>query len=255
MKRKKNLLLGTGLLLSAALGVMAYTMPLEILNVIPMSEILFPRTQQNAAYQPNKSAEAHVTKTANTSDSSQGSPKIPIHISYLFLFKRIEKVEKYAVEEESKGKDGKIYRQHYKNKAKLTDEQNVALSKAAKDCLAEVSKKDAEAKKIIDREHAKHPGGKLNPGEPIPTPPIELMTLQQERDAIVVRYIDVLKESFSPADFVKFQQFVEQHITPQVDTVTLTEDLRPVFSARESVKRISPDPAINPATVQSEDQK
>ncbi len=112
MKRKKNLLIGTGLLLGAAIGVMAYTMPLEILNVIPASEVLFPRAQQDTAYQPNKSAEERVTKTANTSDSSQESLKIPIQISYLFLFKRIENVEKYATEEEAKGKDGKIYRQH-----------------------------------------------------------------------------------------------------------------------------------------------
>lgn len=255
MKRKKNLLLGTGLLLCAAFGVMAYTIPLEILNVIPVSEILFPRTQQNAAYQPDKSAEASMTKTSNMSDSSQESPKIPTQVTYLFLFKRIENLEKRATEEEAKGKDGKIYRQHYKNKAKLSDEQNAALSKVAKDCLAEVSKKDAEAKKIIDKEHAKHPGGKLYPGEPIPTPPIELTTLQQERDAIVLRYIDFLKESFNEADFSKFQQFVEQYITPQVNTVTLTKDLRPVFSTRESVKRISPDPATNSATRQSEDQK
>ncbi|MEJ7860862.1 MAG: hypothetical protein WKF90_04400 [Pyrinomonadaceae bacterium] len=252
---KKNLLLGTGLLLSAAIGVMAYTVPFKILNVIPAIEILFPRTQQDAAKLMDQSAEGRVTKTASMSDSSQESPKIPLQISYLFLFKRIENVEKLATEEEAKGKDGKIYRQHYKNKAKITDEQNAALSKTAKDCLVEVSKKDAEAKKIIDKEHAKHPGGRINPGEPMPTPPIELTTLKQKRDAIILRYIDVLKESFSSTDFIKFQQFVDQYITAQVSTATLTKDLRPVFSNRESIKQTLPDPAINPHTVQSEDQK
>ena len=264
MRRKKSsivLLIIVLSLGSAAFGAMALINHREIVGYLPIalkpadSKSLIAETK-NPTNQPIKN-ESFSPAVMSGKDSVEVSTpgRIPIQIAYLFLFKRVADLDKRATDEEAKGKDGKIYRQHYKNKAKITDEQNAALFKVAKDCLAETSKKDDEAQKIIDKDRAKYPGGKIKPGEPFPTPPVELTTLKQERDAIVLRHLDVFKTNFSQADFIKFQQFVEREITAQISTTTLTKDLRPEFSAAGSVKQVSPDSAINPSSKQSEVQK
>ncbi len=259
LRRKGSFLILLTIILfgSAAFGAMALINREELAGYLPTilqsadSKFLIAEAKDadNAPVKNDSSA----VKT--NQDSIQTSPKIPTQITYLFLFKRVDNLDKKAADEEAKGKDGKIYRQHYKDKAKLTDTQNDALFKVAKDCLKDVSKIDDEARKIIDKDYAKYPGGKIKAGDPIPTPPIELTTLKLERDATVLRYLDVLKTSFSPTDFLKFQQFVEQDITAQVSTTTLTKDLRPVFSPAESAKQMAPDTAINPRAGQSEEQK
>ena len=153
MKGKKNWFLGMLLVLTAALGVLAYTMPLEILKALPMNSSLFSPNAQSVGKPSGKSEALRAANKGETdnsgssksarNDSSQASPKIPTQITYLFLFKRVDNLDKMAAQEEAKGKDGKVYRQYYKDKAKITDEQNDALFKVAKDCLADVSKKDS----------------------------------------------------------------------------------------------------------------
>ena len=259
MVKKNYLIFGLAIVFIGAVGAAALTIPQEIVRLLPASAPLFAAASKDAekvsikpgaSNKPTAAAAGNPISSLNDSGEPDNSPaqisKIPIHVTYLFLFKRVTALEKKALEAEDKGKDASLYRHYYKNKAKITDEQNAALFKISKDCIAEVSKKDDEAKKIIDKARDKYPNGKIKSGEPLPTPPVELTVLEQQRNATVLQHLSLLRENFGEVDFIKFQQFVEQHITSQINSTDFTDKPRP---------RLLPETSSDPNVEQPKEQK
>lgn len=248
---KKNLMFGLAAVFIVTVGAMAAAIPEEIVRLIPASAALFAAASKDAEKPAVKSAASNeaavagkpissLSDSGELNDSTVQTPKIPIQITYLFLFKRVIALDKKASEAESKRKDGSDYRHHFRDKAKITEEQNAALFKISKDCFAEVSKKDDKAKRIIDDARAKYPEGKVKKGDSLPPPPAELAVLQQERDAIILEYINRLRESFGAADFAKFQQFLDRDITSRI-TTDLTDKTRPEAPTGESRSPMLPE--------------
>lgn len=160
-------------------------------------------------FSPARKVEIKKTPQVQTNIKKQEAPnEIPAQVPYLFLFREVAAFEEKAVEAESKGEDGSSYRTVYKRLASLTDEQSEFLRKTATGCAAEVKITDKAAGKIGDRLRAQYQtqlaSGNMNP----PPPSVELTELQKQRDEIILKHRDLLKENFGEA-FPRFESYVE----------------------------------------------
>jgi hypothetical protein len=92
----------------------------------------------------------------------------------------------------------------YKRQAELNDDQALALEETAKDCQREVAEQDAKAQTVIQafRENM----SKEKAGKTPPAPPQELLDLQQERDAIILRHRDRLRAALGEEAFGRFTE-------------------------------------------------
>lgn len=145
--------------------------------------------------------------------------EVPEHVPYIFLFHQLASLKQQADEADRQGKNDSSLRSLFKNQAALNDEQASALDTIAFDCVREVAQQDAKAKVIIDAFKARHPGGKLQRGETLPPPPAELTAMQEERNAIILRARDRLHTALGEQEFNRFEEFVKQHVVPNVKTV------------------------------------
>jgi hypothetical protein len=75
---------------------------------------------------------------------------------------------------------------------------------------------DERAKAIILAYKAQYPGGRVPHGELPKPPPAELRALSEERDAIVLRSRDRLKEALGEGEFNRFNSFVKERVAPNV---------------------------------------
>lgn len=140
------------------------------------------------------------------------SDDIPDEIVYGQMFLHIKELNKKADEEESKGRNGKQLRNLYKEKAKLNEKQAAALSETAKNVNSRLFEIDTKAKQIIEQVRAKHPDGKLNPGEAPPQPPRELYELSAQRKEVITQAVKDLQKNFNAEEFSKFRDFIDREI-------------------------------------------
>jgi outer membrane protein TolC len=141
---------------------------------------------------------------------------IPEHVSYKFLFDRVTYLTKRANEAEQKGKSGASLRSIIKREAALSDEHATVLEQTAADCEQELAQLDAKAKVIIDSYKAQYIGGRVPPGEKLQPPPQELIALQEERKAAILRAKDRLHIALGDQEFARFESFIKLYITPKV---------------------------------------
>lgn len=165
-----------------------------------------------------KNQSEKIIQIQSNSKGRETSEKIPVHVTYLFLFRQLAAFEEKAREVESRGENGSEYRSFYQRLANLTGEQSQSLTKTAIDCASEVKIKDEAAKQIGDRLRAEYQA-QLSAGTAPPVPPLsaELVELQKERDEIILKYRDLLKADFGEA-FPQFESFVMAHITSNITT-------------------------------------
>jgi hypothetical protein len=150
--------------------------------------------------------------------SSVGEP-IPEHVVYWQLFHEVVSLNRKADELEKRGEDGSKYRLHYKQSATLSDEQTERLNEIANDCFAQVMEQDHKAHEIIDAARAQFPNGKLEAGQTPPAPPEELMEMQKERNAIILKARDRLGEALGNSEFDRFNVFVKETIAPRISRI------------------------------------
>src|SRR6185503_18081266 len=115
--------------------------------------------------------------------------------------------------------DGSKFRDFYKQIAQLNNKQSQELEAIAEDCEREVSLQDDKAKKVIDAFRALHPDGQLAQGETLPPPPDEIKTLQEERNAIILRAKERLSKAFGKEDFQNFDLFVQRSIASKIQSL------------------------------------
>jgi hypothetical protein len=170
-------------------------------------------------------------------NSSGITSTIPEPVTWLFLFRQISTLEDKAQAAESKGEDGSRYRTLYKRIANLTDGQNSFLMQSAISCANEVKIKDDLARQVTTRLRAQQPA--LTPGTaPVPAAMPELAELQKERDEIIMRYRQNIKDVFGP-DFDRFEAFVHSSITSNI-----TPNLKQKAAAPPPRDRNAPPPAV-----------
>lgn len=142
--------------------------------------------------------------------------EIPEHIVYGQMFRHIKELRKKADEEARQGRDGSQFLKLYKQMAKLDDRQAAVLDQVAAEVNTEVEKLDKRAMKIIGELRARHPDGKLAPGEQPPAPPAELSQLSAARRDRINEARERLRAIFGEVEFVRFDQFVRERIKPGI---------------------------------------
>jgi hypothetical protein len=155
---------------------------------------------------------------AATSTSSDGLPEAVV---YRQIFRHVLALQQDADALEKKGEDASRQRSFYKKNAGLTDEEDAILTGVAKDCLAEVTRQDQEAYRLIRAVRSQVPNGVVAIGQVAPPPPAELSAMQEERDAITLRARDRLRSELGDQPFERFAQFVRTKIAPQIQRIAV----------------------------------
>jgi vacuolar-type H+-ATPase subunit I/STV1 len=137
---------------------------------------------------------------------------VPEHVVYGLLFREVEAFKRKAEEREHQdhGQDAASLRAHHKRRAKLNDHQDFVLGQIAANCQREVARLDRRAKAIIDAEKARHPFGRLKPGEALPAPPEELGRLERQRTDAVLKARDQLRAALGEEEFRRFDDFARK---------------------------------------------
>ena len=144
---------------------------------------------------------------------------IPKHVAYGLFFGEMAAFKKKAEENERQGLDGSSFRGHHKQRAGLNDQQAQVLDSIANDCNQAVITLNERARKIINKDRARHPHGRLNEGEPLPLPPDELRTLEDQRTATVLEAREKLRQAFGEKEFRRFDDFVQQDIASRTKAI------------------------------------
>lgn len=145
------------------------------------------------------------TERAQVSGRRPATPGgLPEHVAYEFLFRRSVFFRGRAA---SAGKpqslDPTLGRE-----AGLRDEHIGVLDEIAAACLQEVKAQDEKARVLINSYRARYPARTLPQGQSLPPPPPELEAMQRERDAILLRGRDHLREALGESGFTRFSEFV-----------------------------------------------
>lgn len=96
----------------------------------------------------------------------------------------------------------------------LDREEMSILQAYAQQCLSEIAKVDEKAKPIIAAFRAKAEGAKRK--EDLPPPPKELAKLQRERNAVALRYREMLRGKLGDPKFVRINEFAKEIVRIEV---------------------------------------
>lgn len=240
MKKVMLIPLGAVLCLAAA-SASVLTMNHRSRTRVP-SKLL---TSQPATPKTTQSQDPSATRAdiRTAADAAPASQKIPDYVVYWHLFHHSNFLKQQASLAERKGADAGLTRDFYKRAANLNETQALVLDEIAAKCELDVNVVDAEAKVVIDRFRANHPTGQLKAGEALPPPPAELLVLQERRNNLVLEARDRLLQSFGPAEFDRFQKFVEEKVAPQIKPRS-ADTLRPAMD-RDKLDQPLVDPYKN----------
>ena len=97
-----------------------------------------------------------------------------------------------------------------KAKVGMTDDEMLVLRSLAAECQAEIANLDDRAKAIIDEFRVK--AAKATRLEDMPPPPSGLKGLQQQRNAIALRYKEMLRTGLGEARFQRVNAFAKDTI-------------------------------------------
>jgi hypothetical protein len=167
-----------------------------------------PKLAQHAA---NPSAPQAIT-VATVEKSERETSEVPTHVAYGLFFGEMLALQRKAEEMELSGRPAAALRDYDKKRASLSDEQSNALDLIARDCNDKVLRINYEAKRIIDRERARHPHGKLNDGEQLPLAPESLKVLEAQRKNTLLDAREQLRTVLGEKEFQRFDDFVHKDI-------------------------------------------
>jgi len=135
------------------------------------------------------------------------SGSLPEHVPYMFLFDQHGSNLRKAAELELQGKDSTFFRTMFKNQLGLSDDESAVFDGVTQACEQELTQQDVKAQAVISKFKAQYPGGVVPPGQTL-LPPPELTTLQQERNAIILKARDRLRAAFGEGEFTRFDSYI-----------------------------------------------
>lgn len=146
----------------------------------------------------------------NRLDQSQAS--VPKHVAYGLFFGEMIALKKKAAEREKQGITGEAMRNFHKVRAKLSDRESQVLDQVAAECNDKVVKLNDQARTLINRERARHPNGKLKDGEALPTPPADLVQLEDRRKQTLLDARERLRMILGQKTFDRIDTFIQHDI-------------------------------------------
>ena len=79
---------------------------------------------------------------------------------------------------------------------------------------------DKKAEAVIKKFKKSYPDGVVPPGVMIPPPPTELTDLQEERNRIILRARDHIKDALGEKEFIRFDEIMKSRLTPHTKANT-----------------------------------
>ncbi len=153
--------------------------------------------------------------------SSQQSPTAPDYVVYNFLFQKVVRLREKTTELQVQGRIGQKPYFPLQSEAGLTVSQATALEAIAFACRQQVRDQDEKAKAVIMAfRSSQFPGGRVPEGG-APPPPPELKTMQEERNAMILRARDQLRAAFGDEEFARFDNYAKFHYGTNTSPVTV----------------------------------
>ncbi len=141
------------------------------------------------------------------------------HVLYHMLFNHLGFLKQKASEIRSVGKNGDALERHYQLKIGLTVAENAALVARAALCEEEVARLDETTRSFIDNVRKQRVGPRtFTP----PEPPAELIRLQTEREAVILRHIGQLQREPGNAAFQKVDAYLRGDFARNITIQSLT---------------------------------
>lgn len=131
---------------------------------------------------------------------------IPEHAIYGRLFHQAVFLHNKAIEIERQGKPGQALRSILMKEVGLNQQQSDLLTEIALSCQQELRQQDERAQKIVRAFRARYPNREVPPGQKLPPPPQELMVMQRERNNIILRARDSLRQGIGDQAFKKLDE-------------------------------------------------
>jgi hypothetical protein len=147
---------------------------------------------------------------------SLNATQIPDHIVYRYFLGHLNHLELKSQELAKQGQNADDMRDHYKKKLGLSDTETAKLKQIASELESQIEVQDSKAKAFIQKERAKFPGGKLPFKEALPKVPQELITMQQEKDNTIKKYVAQSKGALSKSANDKVDNFLTQEFIKNV---------------------------------------
>ncbi|NOT64069.1 MAG: hypothetical protein HOP19_27970 [Acidobacteria bacterium] len=146
-------------------------------------------------------------KPTLTNPVNASNQDVPDYVKYDFFFRRVIFIKEQEVKLQIRNETTPIQRE-----ANLDVEQMRALEEIAATCLAEVRQQDAIAREIIQEFRARFPKGIVSKNQP-PPPPSELETMQQSRNAMILRARGKIKLALGEQAFEQIDKYVKTSIS------------------------------------------
>lgn len=152
--------------------------------------------------------------------SNQNTSNIPDYVLYDKLFRMIVSFKNRAETQEMSAEKLIAIENYFKDRAKLNDEENQILQNIALGYIQEITPIDSQAKTIIAQARQSYAGGVVPRNQPLPA---ELVNLQEQRNTLVLKYRDRLKESYDSDGFDKLNGFIEDEFASQFESIPLSK--------------------------------
>jgi hypothetical protein len=143
--------------------------------------------------------------------TSRPAEELPEHVPYMFLFHHVKFLKEQAEEIERQGKGKSNLLTQFRVESSLSDEKFQLLKEVALDCEREVAALDKKAEVIINAFRERISKDETLRKQKLQPPP-ELIAMQQERNAIILRARDRIRMALGEEEFTDFHGFVRNRI-------------------------------------------
>ncbi|MBS1826562.1 MAG: hypothetical protein JST93_14700 [Acidobacteria bacterium] len=174
-------------------------------------------------------AAAAIGLTTGVFGQSVQQPAVQIPTAtFEVVFRHIQFLKQRSEQRVAKGTTGTKARDYYKESAQLSPAEADSLETLALTVVKELDAFDERAAAIIRASRPVPLNRRLLPGERPPSPPQELLDLQQRRDAVVQNLRERLKQALGTGAFSKLEQsLTTQFKTGGLKTTATTQKQRP----------------------------
>lgn len=158
-----------------------------------------------------------------SADAYEETPKsrMPDHVLYDKLFRMVGSLKKKAESvQDITAEKADALSNYFKRRAQLSDEENQILLNTALEFMREAAPVDERARAAISEARRNPLSNRGAAGEL--TPPLELIDLQEQRNALALLYRDRLKASLGEDAFARFDEFVESDFASGFQVISLS---------------------------------
>ncbi len=180
------------------------------------SAVVFGKRNVNDKRTPDKHIRVAAARAQDSNLPATRPAPIPEHLTYGFFFNQIIALQQRATGRPDASVIGQVIRTSIEREANLNGAQILALNNIAFACVQQLRQQDARAGQIIAAFRARYPQRIIPPGESPPPPPAELRVLQEERNAIILRARDRLRQVLGEQAFNRLDEILKRSTSSNV---------------------------------------